>query len=240
MNCPTCDVSLDRVKYESVTVSQCPQCMGYLVNRNRVILIKTKQDHSPETLQAEVAAQSHPDAQSNIRCPKCRGRQMSKERVPVDTDNEFFLDVCRDCNVVWFDGGELARLQIQYESSMKAIEAYAFQQKAQKRTEEQEEEFQRNLAALPKRNNWLESLFQESLLGMVTGVLFLVTLLISAPIMEDWGIPIWVPAATSLGCALSLGRLCVRMIEGGILRRTALIVVVASEVSFLSYLFYYR
>ncbi|MCH7988702.1 MAG: zf-TFIIB domain-containing protein, partial [Planctomycetes bacterium] len=139
MNCPTCDVRLDRAEYESVSVSQCPQCMGYLVNRNRVILIKTKQDHSPETLQAEVAAQSRPDAQANIRCPKCRGRQMSKERVPVGTDNDFFLDVCRHCNVIWFDGGELARLQIQHESSTKALEAYAFQQKTRNRTEEQEE-----------------------------------------------------------------------------------------------------
>ena len=165
---------------------------------------------------------------------------MRKERVPVDTDNEFFLDACRDCNVVWFDGGELARLQIQYESSMKALDTYAFQQKAQNRTEEQEEEFQRNLAALPKRANWLKSLFQESLLGMITGVLFLATLLLLSPLMKDWGIPIWVPAATSLGCALSLGRLCVRMLDGGKRRLTSLIIVVASEVYFLSDLFYYQ
>ena len=234
MNCPTCDVPLERVKYENVSVSQCPQCKGYLVNRNRLILIKTTQDHSPETLQAEVSTQSYPDAQSIIRCPKCRGRNMSKERIPVETDNDFYLDVCRNCNVVWFDGGELARLQIQYESSTKALEAFAFQQKAQHRTKEQEEEFQQNLAALPKAEHWLISAFYEKLLAITVTVLFVMT-----AIFFYFDFPNWATVATSLGCAFSLGRLCVRMINGGIIRLTSLIIVTAVEVSFLGYLFYY-
>ncbi len=235
MNCPTCDVPLDRVKYENVSVSQCPQCKGYLVNRNRVILSKTTQDVSSETLQAEVTTQSHPDAQANIRCPKCRGRTMSKERVPVEKDNEFFLDVCRDCNVAWFDGGELAKLQIQYESSMKAIEAYAFQQKAQHRTEEEEEEFQQNLAALPTAENPLKAAFRDNSLAAIV-----VVLVIMSELLVYFEFPNWVPAATSLACALSLGRLCVRMINGQILRLTSLIVVMAVEIYFLVYVFYFR
>jgi Zn-finger nucleic acid-binding protein len=235
MKCPTCDVALDRAEYENVSVSQCPQCKGYLVNRNRVVLIKTTQDHSPETLRSEMTTQCHPDAQSNIRCPKCRGRMMSKERVPVKTDSDFFLDVCRECNVVWFDGGELARLQIQYESSMKALEAYSFQQKARHRTEEDEEEFQQNLAALPIEKNWIITALSERGLDIIVMVPIVVT-----GILFYSSYPNWVVALASLVCALCLALSCVKFIRGGILRITSVIAVIAVEVIFLSYIFNHR
>ena len=233
MNCPSCDVSLDRVKYENVSVSQCSQCMGYLVNRNRVLLIKTTQKISSEALQAEVTSHSHPDSQSIIRCPKCRSRPMRKERIPIETDNGFSLDVCRDCNVVWFDGGELARLQIHYESSTKAIEAYAFQQKLQNQTEEEEEEFQQNLAALPKAENWLLFALYENMLAFTVIVMFVMT-----AIFFFFEFPTGVTVASSLGCAFPLGRLFVRKIERGRKRLTALFVVIAMEILFLGYLFF--
>ena len=156
MDCPNCDVSLDRVKYENVQVQQCPQCRGYLIRRNRLRLIKSTRDQSIEDLQAEAEAHQRPDTSEPIRCPRCRVDRMTKERIRVEDAYDFTLDFCQKCSNVWLDGGELARLQMTFESSAKAVEAYAYGQREVSRTEAEKREFEQRLAEMPVAGNWVE------------------------------------------------------------------------------------
>ena len=129
MDCPTCSRPLTRTTYENVQVMQCEECFGYLVARRRLKLIKSTREMGPEALHEEVRTEQAPDSRDQLRCPKCLAEVMRKERVRVSDEQSFHLDVCRKCDNVWLDGGELARLQIKFEQSAKALDAFAHQER---------------------------------------------------------------------------------------------------------------
>jgi len=131
MDCPKCSRPLNRTTYEDVQVMQCEECFGYLVARKRLMLIKSSREQGPEALRDEAHTEQASDTHERLRCPSCLVEVMNKERVRVTADDSFHLDVCRKCDRVWLDGGELARLQIKFEQSAKAVEAFAHQEKLQ-------------------------------------------------------------------------------------------------------------
>jgi len=157
MDCPKCSRPLSRTTYENVPLMQCEDCLGYLVARNRLKLIKSSREQSPEALKNEVHTEQAPDTQERIRCPSCRVETMQKERVRVTADDFFHLDVCRKCHNVWLDGGELARLQIHYEQSAKAVEEFARQDRLQDFTAEQRTEFQQRVDKLRDSESFLRA-----------------------------------------------------------------------------------
>jgi Zn-finger nucleic acid-binding protein len=142
MDCPKCSRPLNRTTYENVRVMQCDECFGYLVVRKRLMLIKSTRELGPEALHQEAHAEQTPDTEEQLRCPNCLVEVMRKERVRVADDESFHLDVCRKCENVWLDGGELARLQIKFEQSAKAIEAFAHQERLQALSSDEQTELQ--------------------------------------------------------------------------------------------------
>lgn len=173
MDCPKCSRPLSRTTYENVPLLQCEACRGYLVARNRLKLIKSSREQSPETLENEARTERAPDTRERLRCPSCRVETMEKERVRITADDSFHLDVCRKCRNVWLDGGELARLQIHYEQSAKAVEEFARQERLQDFTEEERTEFQERVDKLQDRESFLRaSLADMAFFG--AGLLFLV------------------------------------------------------------------
>lgn len=149
MECPVCSVSLEHVEYENVPLRQCPECEGYLVRRNRLLLIKRSRERSQDELQQEAAEAGPADRREPVQCPRCRVRRMKKERIPVEDGEDFHIDTCPDCEVVWFDGTELARLQLNFEKSRQAAEMFAMQQQARSRTPEDESRLRERLRELP-------------------------------------------------------------------------------------------
>lgn len=68
------------------------------------------------------------DNQNLISCPKCN-REMEKksafenERALYKSDmDDFNIDFCLSCELFWLDGGELAKIQLNYEMSPKGQE----------------------------------------------------------------------------------------------------------------------
>ena len=146
MKCPTCESELHRILYESVPVFRCLKCHGYLLAEKRLEGIRRSPATDIEQLKREVIAESQPDTEKRIRCPRCR-RWMNKRHIPKPADLD--IDICRDCRYVWLDGGELGRLQLSHEMTPKAQETRRFRQRQRTMTDEERAEFEENLEALP-------------------------------------------------------------------------------------------
>lgn len=175
MQCPTCETALQPEVYEEVHVMQCPQCHGYLIDHRRVQLIKMSRERTQELLNLESADQAADDTLQQLRCPKCKVRRMMKVKSRTHNGSQFFIDICEDCDSVWFDGGELAKLQLDFEGSAQAIEAFAFERRSRERTPEEKRAFEEQVRQLPLSSSGLSQFF----LLVFLGLFFLVTMVVT-------------------------------------------------------------
>ncbi|MFK7819806.1 MAG: zf-TFIIB domain-containing protein [Planctomycetaceae bacterium] len=159
MQCPSCSSELTRSKYEGLPVFSCTRCAGYLVASKQVTNIKRRREKSPNDLAIEVDARGR-DQQRIVRCPRCR-RQMEKEE--AKGKHRFQIDKCRDCEFVWFDPGELACLQQNFEATPRGEEAGRFQERHKTMSQTDRDEFEENLANLPPGDASLLSAFGQGL-----------------------------------------------------------------------------
>ncbi|MFH1265636.1 MAG: zf-TFIIB domain-containing protein [Planctomycetota bacterium] len=234
MDCPKCSRPLSRTTYENVPLMQCEDCLGYLVARNRLKLIKSSREQSPESLKNEAHTEQAPDTQERIRCPSCRVETMEKERVRITADDFFHLDVCRKCHNVWLDGGELARLQIQFEQSAKAVEAYAHQERLQGFTDEERTEFQERVDKLQDSESFLGSSVVD--LALLAGAVCLLLITAGCLFFEY---TLWSALFSLALCALLVYEAISRFEETSIQRVLALGFVGVAEVVYLVYLLWF-
>lgn len=111
MKCPVCNTTLARTEYEGFIVQQCPDCHGHLLTVRRLDSIKRKEEKSIEELKTETTKETGNDSLHKLRCPKCKQR-MQKRFIP--DPGAFHVDRCDRCELIWVDGGELARLQLMH------------------------------------------------------------------------------------------------------------------------------
>lgn len=229
MKCPQCDQTLERVTYEDVPVMQCAKCSGYFVAQNRLTLIRNSRDQNPESLQQEVQTQQQRDSTEQIKCPKCRVDRMKKQKVRLDDENSFLLDVCPRCHHTWFDGGELARLQMKYEQSAKAVDEFARQSRLEQMPEEQRKQLDREIESLEKHEGIL------SVFGGHKVLIYLSILFLTGTFWSLWYYqsPLWSGAFSGL-FAGSLIALCLKGLNDSI--RLPLILVASAEACYLAYL----
>ncbi len=114
MDCPLCSTELRRTTYEGLPLFACDTCSGYLVATNRVSAIERRREKNAEDLMQEAAPAKLKDNQEALRCPRCRGRMMKEF---AKSPAEFHIDTCERCDVVWFDAGELALIQLTFEAT---------------------------------------------------------------------------------------------------------------------------
>ncbi|REJ87976.1 MAG: hypothetical protein DWQ35_20660 [Planctomycetota bacterium] len=160
MKCPACNSVLKRTAYEGLPVHACTSCNGYLVATRRVAHIKNLPDTSVAELKDEALTEGSADREEKIRCPRCR-RKMEIEVCPPPA--AFQLDKCRECAHVWFDAGELARLQLAHMITPQGRERAAMIQRHREMTPAERAEFERNLANLPQSDSTLAAVFEEAL-----------------------------------------------------------------------------
>ncbi|MBN2215857.1 MAG: zf-TFIIB domain-containing protein [Pirellulales bacterium] len=146
MKCPACQSELRRILYESVPVFRCLECHGYLLSEKRLEGIRRSPATGIEQLKREVIQEAQPDTLDSVRCPRC-GRKMDKRY--IEQPAALHVDVCRECRFVWLDGGELGRLQLTNEMTLKGQESRRFRKRLATMTPEEKAEFERNLEALP-------------------------------------------------------------------------------------------
>lgn len=64
-------------------------------------------------------------------------------------NSRFSIDRCTKCELMWLDAGELAKLQIIHEYSVKGREQQAFRERLENMTPEEKKELDDRIASLP-------------------------------------------------------------------------------------------
>ncbi len=228
MQCPTCATTLERAEYEDVTVFQCAQCLGYLIHKRRMVVIKSSRGESPAALQAEAAAEQRPDSEEQIRCPRCRVPRMHKERIRISPEEEFHLDTCKECDHVWFDGGELARWQINHEQGAQGQEEEQMRRRAQMRTPEQKAEAAERIAQLPRSPSFVMGASRDLLFWIGCGASFVASIVcVEVLNQRSLAVTASLAAAALLACGL------VYKMETRSLRWSVVVGVTVAEIGYL-------
>jgi heat shock protein HtpX len=134
-NCPKCHIPLLAQEYEGVTILQCPNCAGVLVEEADVQRILVRQekafaDHIKYL--AEISKQQdlkrHKYADVNIYsddglvCPHCQHARARMIRQFFNLLYKIEIDKCQFCGRIWFDKDELEMFQYLYEQENNAKE----------------------------------------------------------------------------------------------------------------------
>jgi Zn-finger nucleic acid-binding protein len=146
MNCPVCDVPLARVPYEGFPVWTCGQCHGHFADTARIETIKNTTRLSTAELKEEAKAEYRNESEKSLRCPRCL-RAMEKKR--LNEKWNFIIDYCAPCDWTWFDGGELAILQLLYEDTPAARDRAEFKRRIAEMTPARLRQYEENLAKMP-------------------------------------------------------------------------------------------
>jgi heat shock protein HtpX len=119
--CPHCELALMKSEYEGTSVYRCSHAHGLFVKKSDLMKIIIRRDtaFSPNILkladimagnseQARAMAMSSKQIKSSISCPQCgitMNRRCYSIAYPV------LVDICKTCNVLWFDQYEMELLQ---------------------------------------------------------------------------------------------------------------------------------
>jgi Zn-finger nucleic acid-binding protein len=104
--CPVCKQDMIVVEYRQIEVDYCIKCSGIWFDKGELeLLLKTTSlgDAGLPTLEGQASeTRSHGER----KCPICRKKM---REVPLG-EPAIHIDVCRQGDGIWFDGGELQQL----------------------------------------------------------------------------------------------------------------------------------
>lgn len=145
MNCPRCDnQKLQRTKYIDANVRECSSCGGLLLKTSRATKIERRIDKNHDALHEEIAKSTQDDSIAKMRCPSCRDIMQKRSIRRLD----FLVDDCESCGMSWFDGGELAAIQLNFEQKAQTVELNAMRDRLRSMTDSERAEYEQNLANL--------------------------------------------------------------------------------------------
>lgn len=150
--CPVDFTPLSREKYEHTPIWTCSECMGSLISKNKLESIKRKQNTTKEELQKSVDHSQCQDTEKDLRCPDCKATMKKvsafEKTLPGFRGEQegFMIDVCSSCHQIWLDGGELLRLELDYQQSAKGKEFARTYKNYQVLTKEEKAEYIKNVA----------------------------------------------------------------------------------------------
>ena len=156
-NCPLCNIPLNPIDYEDMRVFQCFKCRGHLMSLARLDGIKRANRKKTEALKAEASDDLTRDTDVRIACPRCHA-WMTKEALDLPA-LDLHADVCKPCQLVWLDGGELALIQLAYETSAKFLNNQQIKQRMRdiNASPERKAAFEANLNRLPDSEDAVEN-----------------------------------------------------------------------------------
>jgi Zn-finger nucleic acid-binding protein len=100
MLCPRCGKPLDLEKHAHGGLWRCPQCSG--VAANLTVLRRQLEEDVVRDFWRKAADAGAP---SERKCPSCS--RPLREFVARHEDQSLRLDLCKQCQLMWFDPGEL-------------------------------------------------------------------------------------------------------------------------------------
>jgi Zn-finger nucleic acid-binding protein len=109
MLCPVCHKDALIVEYQDIELDYCPVCHGVWFDAGELELLMASAGFEDfrRYLEGIVNAPEPDTAEKKHKCPHC-GHKMKKAY--IDRGNKILVDICRDGDGIWFDGGEIQHL----------------------------------------------------------------------------------------------------------------------------------
>jgi Zn-finger nucleic acid-binding protein len=115
-----------------------------LIKHDRARRLEKRVNKNVPDLIKEAEISESDDLTEVIRCPACRNR-MDKTLIE---ELEFHVDSCDNCDMAWFDGGELAQLQLAFENKPQTVELNRMRKRLKEMTDEERAEYEERIANL--------------------------------------------------------------------------------------------
>ena len=105
MICPECKTSLSPTRVAEGLIWKCEACSGAAINMS--VLRRYLKDDTVKKLWLEATTSSTP---SKRKCPSCVN--MLREFIVSRDNRQICLDLCKTCQLMWFDRDELEAFPI--------------------------------------------------------------------------------------------------------------------------------
>lgn len=131
MDCPKCQVELERVKATRHAAYLCNECSGHICEQRGV---------------STLASDSELLSATGAQCPKCGERKMAQVAVPMpQSEATFNVEHCDACHVAWYSAEELSQAGLSFENAVKTVDTAIFQSRVDKREAAEEEQLEKHV-----------------------------------------------------------------------------------------------
>ena len=109
MICPACKSDMIVVEHSKIELDYCTNCRGVWFDSGELeLLLESAGLEGLEPLLADLAGSTEAGSvEKKRKCPICLQKM---KKILVGQEPEILLDICRQGDGLWFDGGELAQL----------------------------------------------------------------------------------------------------------------------------------
>ncbi|NQT31645.1 MAG: zf-TFIIB domain-containing protein [Deltaproteobacteria bacterium] len=109
MICPTCKSDMIVVEHNKIELDYCTNCRGVWFDSGELeLLLESAGLEGLEPLLANLAGSTEArSAEKKRKCPICLKKM---KKIVAGQEPAIILDICRQGDGLWFDGGELAQL----------------------------------------------------------------------------------------------------------------------------------
>jgi Zn-finger nucleic acid-binding protein len=109
MICPACKKDMIVVEYRNVELDYCINCHGVWFDSEELeLLLKSMNLDTPDLLLTSILNSTEAKVSEKKRkCPICRQKM---KKITIAGQPEILVDVCRQKDGLWFDGGEVGQL----------------------------------------------------------------------------------------------------------------------------------
>ena len=109
MICPSCKNDMIVVEYHEIELDYCADCQGVWLDSGELeLLLESMSMESSHLFLSNILASKEAESSEKKRnCPIC-GQKMKKTTIGEQPGT--LIDVCRQEDGLWFDGGELGQL----------------------------------------------------------------------------------------------------------------------------------
>jgi len=109
MICPTCKSDMIVVEHNKIELDYCTECQGVWFDSGELeLLLEPMMLGSPNLFFTDIFDSEKAESpEKKRRCPICSQKM---KKTAIGQQPEILIDVCRQGDGLWFDGGELDQL----------------------------------------------------------------------------------------------------------------------------------
>jgi Zn-finger nucleic acid-binding protein len=129
MICPTCKSQMIVVEHQKIELDYCPECHGVWFDSGELELLldSLNLENRGQFVSNLLNAPEAKTPEKKRRCPICAQRM---KKTAVGEKPGILIDVCRNSDGLWFDGGEVGQLVKQLSEKLSGKPSSHYQVKA--------------------------------------------------------------------------------------------------------------